>query len=186
MSQQNTIEALIAPSLRGLGFRLVRAHLGGDKRQTLQILVEQQASADAGEAGDGGITVTDCAKISRTVAAILDVHDPVKGAYDLEVSSPGMDRPLIDANDFQRFRGFDAKIETSELVEARKRFRGTLVAADDTNVDINIGGDGGIITVPLKHIIKAHLLITDALVAATLKARANSNSKANAKPKQDA
>ncbi len=115
------IEALIAPSLEAMGYRLVRVAFTGGRRATLQVMAER---ADA-----AAMTVEDCADISRTVSALLDVADPIASAYVLEVSSPGIDRPLVRPEDYARFAGFEAKLELNALRDGRKRFRGRIARA---------------------------------------------------------
>lgn len=112
------IEKMIAPALTEMGFALVRIHLSGGARPVLQIMAER--------GDESGMTVDDCAAISHTVSAILDVEDPISGTYTLEVSSPGIDRPLVRRRDFERFSGFEAKIETHGAIDGRRRFRGRL------------------------------------------------------------
>lgn len=159
------IERLIEPSVRALGFHLVRARLTGRNPPTLQVMVER---VDGG-IGDGGITVDDCAEVSRTVSAILDVEDPIKGGYQLEVSSPGIDRPLVRLEDYRRFAGHEAKIEMHGMIGGRKRFRGTLAGIDGDLVKIDQVGDEGISELPFGDIVAAKLVLTDALIAQVLK-----------------
>ena len=113
---------MIAPALSEMGFSLVRIHLSGGARPVLQIMAERS--------DESGMTVDDCAAISHTVSAILDVEDPISGTYTLEVSSPGIDRPLVRRRDFERFAGFEAKIETHGAIDGRRRFRGRLAGMD--------------------------------------------------------
>src|SRR5712675_2493030 len=102
-----------------MGYRLVRVAVLGAGRATLQIMAERR--------DDASMTVDDCADISRSVSALLDVADPIAGAYTLEVSSPGIDRPLVRPEDYERFTGFEARIELARPVDGRKRFRGRLL-----------------------------------------------------------
>ena len=182
VTDADPIEKLLVPPLAGMGYRLVRARLTGSGHKTLQVLVEREAAAAAGDPGDGGITVGDCADISRAVSTVLDVHDPVRGGYDLEVSSPGMDRPLVTNGDFERFAGFEAKLETRDLIDGRRRFRGTLKGIAGGDVEIDLGRDAGTVLLPLASVVTAHLVVTDALIAATLK----SNSKRKTRQELDA
>lgn len=149
------IEHLIAPSLEAMGYDVVRVQLSGVQRVTLQIMAERRDEAP--------MTVDDCAEISHAVSAILDVEDPVKGAYTLEVSSPGIDRPLVRPRDFQRFAGHEAKVELDEALGGQRRFRGNLVAADDNRV--RLATDQGEIELPIAHIRRAKLVLTDSLIA---------------------
>lgn len=153
------IERLIAPSLEDMGYAVVRILLTGHTRPTLQVMVERV---------DGrGMTVEDCADISRVVSALLDVEDPVRGAYTLEVSSPGIDRPLVKPRDFARFAGHVAKVETRRPIDGRRRFRGTLVEA--TEQGVRMGLEGGEIELPFEAIEKAKLVVTDALITQAMK-----------------
>ena len=161
------IERLIEPPLKILGFALVRARLTGRTPPTLQVMIER--GAPDGGIGDGGITVDDCAEVSRTLSAILDVEDPIKGGYQLEVSSPGIDRPLVRLEDFRRFAGHEAKIEMHGMIGGRKRFRGTLAGVDGDRVKIDLKGDQGLSELPFDGIAAAKLVLTDALIAQTLK-----------------
>src|SRR5215468_7998256 len=110
------VEGLLAPALDALGYGIVRVQFNNGRRATLQIMAERH---------DGtSMSVDDCAQISRAASALLDVEDPIQGTYDLEVSSPGIDRPLTRRHDFERFAGFEAKLDTDRLLDGRKRFRG--------------------------------------------------------------
>lgn len=165
------IERLIEPALKVLGFGLVRARLTGRNPPTLQVMIERVAANDGidGGIGDGGITVDDCAEVSRTLSAILDVEDPIKGGYHLEVSSPGIDRPLVRLEDYRRFAGHEAKIEMHDMIGGRKRFRGTLAGVEGDRVKIDLKGDEGLSELPFDGIAAAKLVLTDALIAQTLK-----------------
>jgi ribosome maturation factor RimP len=150
------VESLIGPSLTDMGYDIVRVVLSGDRRAKLQIMVERHDGA--------GMTVDDCAGISRAVAAILDVSDPIAGAYVLEVSSPGLDRPLTRLGDFARFAGFEARVETRMPVEGQRRFRGRLLGLDGARVQL--ATDKGEITIDFADVAKAKLILTDELIAA--------------------
>ncbi|MDG2284741.1 MAG: ribosome maturation factor RimP [Alphaproteobacteria bacterium] len=153
------VAEIIRPSVSAMGYDVVRANLSGNRRRTLQIMVERIDRAE--------MNVEDCAKVSRAVSALLDVEDPISEAYDLEVSSPGIDRPLVRLSDFQRFSGFEARIELKDLVDGRKRLRGTLLGVgDDEIVTIDSKGDG--ISVPYSEIKAAKLVLTDELIEASL------------------
>ncbi|MBK8160482.1 MAG: ribosome maturation factor RimP [Rhodospirillaceae bacterium] len=150
------IADLISPSIEALGYELVRVTLAGNTRKVLQIMAEPK---------DGRVmSVEDCARVSRAVSAILDVEDPISGAYSLEVSSPGIDRPLTRPKDFDRYAGHEAKIETHEPIEGRKRFKGILKGVANENVKID--SEGAELALPLNQIAKAKLVLTDALIAA--------------------
>ncbi|WP_439813664.1 ribosome maturation factor RimP [Zavarzinia sp. CC-PAN008] len=156
------IADLIAPSVEAMGFVLVRVRLGAGRRPVLQIMAERP---------DGTMNVEDCADLSRAVSAILDVEDPITGEYTLEVSSPGIDRPLIKADDYVRFAGFDAKVETAVPHETRKRFRGRLLGLDAEGTRIRIQDGPTVFEVPLRLVREARLLLTDELIEASLKGR---------------
>ena len=120
---------IIIPVIEGLGFELVRIRLMGGRTNTLQIMADRP---------DGGIVVDDCAKISTAVSAVLDVEDPLQDAYVLEVSSPGIDRPLTRLKDFDMWEGYEARLETSEMIEGRRRFKGILAGTEGTEVLLEI------------------------------------------------
>ncbi len=153
------IEALIEPTLTGMGYRIVRTLLaGGQKHETrLQIMVERNDG--------GGMDVDACAEVSRAVEAILDVEDPIGSQYNLEISSPGIDRPLTRLDDFAAWAGFDARVEMAEPRAGRRRFKGKLLGVDGTAVRIDV--DGTAWQLPFDDIDKAKLVLTDALIAAT-------------------
>lgn len=153
------VERLIAPSLEAMGYALVRLRLTGGGRPTLQIMAEHKDGRE--------MTVDDCAEISRAVSAILDVEDPIDGAYLLEVSSPGIDRPLTRPEDFDRFAGHEAKVELSQPVDGRKRFRGRILGLDSGQV--RLAAEDGECLLPLPAIRSAKLVLTDALIADSLK-----------------
>ena len=149
------IERLIAPALEDMGYEIVRARLTGGERRVLQIMAERIDRAP--------MNVDRCAEISRAVSAILGVEDPVPGAYTLEISSPGIDRPLVHERDFERFTGHEAKIETKDLIDGRRRFRGRLLGNSGTGVRIAI--EDGEMEVPFEAIAQAKLVLTDELLA---------------------
>lgn len=158
MELTNRIATLIEPSLLAMGFLLVRVRFGGAKRPVLQIMAEKP---------DGTMTVEDCAEVSRAVSAILDVEDPISGEYVLEVSSPGIDRPLVRIDDYRRFAGYEAKVETAMPVDGRKRYRGRLIGIDGEDVLIHV--DAQDYRLPFPLISEARLVLTDDLIAASLK-----------------
>lgn len=147
---------MIEPTLTSMGYELVRVMSTGGRRPTLQVMAERLDRA--------GMTVDDCAGISRAVSAILDVEDPMDGAYQLEVSSPGIDRPLIKAEDFERFLGFEARVETDRQIEGQRKFRGRLLGVADQAVRLVL--PEGERVIPLSSIRKAKLVLTDDLLAA--------------------
>ncbi|WP_268967291.1 ribosome maturation factor RimP [Zavarzinia marina] len=160
MELTDRIATMIEPSLLAMGFLLVRVRFGGAKRPVLQIMAERP---------DGTMTVEDCAEVSRAVSALLDVEDPISGEYVLEVSSPGLDRPLVKLDDYRRFAGYEAKIETVMPVEGRKRYRGRLIGTDGEDVLVTVDGQDHRLPFPL--IGEARLVLTDDLIEASLKGK---------------
>jgi ribosome maturation factor RimP len=160
------ILAIAEPVAETLGLEIVRVRVMSGKRQTVQIMAER---------ADGTMEVADCARLSRALSEILDEADPIKGEYDLEVSSPGIDRPLTTLAHFARWEGFEAKIELDRLVENRKRFRGELAGVEDGNVLINLPKEADTAVLPFDWIADAKLVLTDALIAESLKARPDPN-----------
>ena len=153
---EQRIEEIIEPAVQDLGFEIVRVQLSGNHNPRLQIMAEPIV---------GDIMTADhCATISRAVSAILDVDDPIEGAYTLEVSSPGLDRPLVKLRDFERFAGFDARIETFEAVDGRKRFRGRLSSVEGETITIEV--DGTDVSIPYPLVRRAKLLVTDEMLTA--------------------
>lgn len=150
------IEAIIAPSLEAMGYALVRTQIGAGRRPVLQIMAER--------ADDQPMTVEDCADISRAVSALLDVEDPLPGAFTLEVSSPGLDRPLTRRQDYERFAGYEAKVETRLPIDGRKRFKGRLLGLEGEAV--RLATQEGEAVLPLADVARAKLVITDELLAA--------------------
>jgi ribosome maturation factor RimP len=157
------IAAIVAPVLRTVGFRLVRVRLTSQNGLTLQIMAERD---------DGTMTVEDCEEVSRALSPVLDVEDPVDKAYHLEISSPGIDRPLVRKSDFQTGLGHLVKLETSVLVEGRKRFRGKIaeVGAEAVVIEGDQPAEGEEPTarVPFEAIGEARLVLTDDLIRAAL------------------
>ena len=156
------IAALAEPVLTELGFRLVRVVLSGRQGATVQIMAERP---------DGLLTVEECADISRRLSPVLDAHDPIEGQYHLEVSSPGIDRPLVRPSDFVDWAGYEAKIELKELVSGRKRFRGVLEGVEGGEVRIEVAMDEQgrqVIGLPIRLIAEARLVLTDGLVREAL------------------
>src|SRR3546814_16657556 len=128
------IEAIIAPSIEAMGYELVRVMLTGGRRPTLQIMAER--------ADGSGMSVDDCAGISRTISAVLDVEDPISGQYTLEVSSPGIDRPLTRLTELRRYAGFEARIDVADPIQGRKRVRGPTPGADEGARGVGEAGPG--------------------------------------------
>jgi len=151
---------IVRPVIEGLGFELVRLRLQGGKTATLQIMADRP---------EGGITVDDCADISTAVSAVMDVEDPLEEAYHLEVSSPGIDRPLTRLKDFATFEGYEARLETTELIDGRRRFKGVLQGVEDDEVLIEI--PEGTIGLRFDWLSDAKLVLTDELIAESLAGR---------------
>ncbi len=153
------IASIIAPAVAGAGFRLVRVRLSGQNGLTLQIMAERP---------DGSMTVEDCEALSQAISPALDVDDPIEKNYNLEVSSPGIDRPLVRKSDFANWQGHLAKFETSQLVAERKRFRGRIASADDNSVTVDRDapgyGEAPTVVIPFDSLAEAHLILTDDLV----------------------
>tara|TARA_R110002124_G_scaffold204972_2_gene371287 strand:- start:1224 stop:1937 length:714 start_codon:yes stop_codon:yes gene_type:complete len=154
------IADLITPTIEGLGYELVRLRLMGGKSTTLQIMAERP---------EGGIEIEDCAKISTAISALLDVEDPIVEEYTLEVSSPGIDRPLTRLKDFETYEGYQVKLMTSELIDGRKRFTGVLRGVEDGEILIDI--PEGTIGLQFDWLTEAKLVLTDELIAESLRAR---------------
>jgi len=156
MERTHRVEELIAPSLEALGFELIRVRYSGAGHPTLQIMIERLDRAP--------LTIDECATASNSISALLDVEDPINEAYNLEVSSPGLDRPLTRIGDFERFAGFEAKIELAALINGRKRYRGQLLGVEGGNV--RISADGIVAMLPFTVIKNAKLILTDELISA--------------------
>ncbi|TCM82053.1 ribosome maturation factor RimP [Rhodovulum steppense] len=159
------LAGILTPVIEGLGFELVRIRLMGGNTKTLQIMAERP---------EGGIEVDECARISTAVSAVLDVEDPLEDAYTLEVSSPGIDRPLTRLKDFAVWEGHEAKIETTEMIDGRRRFKGVLAGVENDEVLIEIDGpDGQPVTIGLEYdwLSDAKLVLTDELIREMLRAR---------------
>lgn len=155
MGSEDIVARLVEPSLNAMGYGLVRVRFTGGVRRSLQVMAER---ADGVE-----MTVEDCASISRELSAILDVEDPVPGPYTLEVSSPGIDRPLVRLEDFRRFAGFEARVEARVAIDGRRRFRGMLAGVQGEGVLIDV--EGTRLSIPHSGILRAKLVLTDELVA---------------------
>ena len=156
MDLSERISALITPSLEAKGYELVRVRLSGGGQPTLQVMAERR---------DGtAMTADDCARLSGSLSAILDVDDPIKCAYTLEVSSPGIDRPLTRCADFERFAGFEAKLETGRPIDGRRRFRGRLLGVTEGVVRLALAEEE--IELAFEDIEQAKLVMTDELLHA--------------------
>ena len=155
---EKKILEIIDPVISDMGFELVRLRLISNKEITLQIMAARP---------DGYINVDECAEISTGISAVLDVEDPILDTYNLEVSSPGIDRPLTRIKDFEAFEGYEAKIETVDLIEGQKRFKGTLAGINGSEILINL--DEGTIGLEFDWLAEAKLVLTDELVKEMLK-----------------
>jgi len=140
-----------------MGYEVVRVQISGGQRAILQIMAERADGAP--------MTVEDCADISRSVSALLDVEDPIREAYTLEVSSPGIDRPLTRLKDFERFAGFEARLESRMAIDGRKRFKGMLKGVEDGLVCIDT--EQGPARLEFDNILRAKLVLTDELIRAS-------------------
>ncbi len=162
------VAELIEPVLESMGYRLVLVRLMGGTDAILEIMAER---------ADGTMTVEDCETVSHAVSPLLDVHDPIDGTYRLQISSPGIDRPLVRPADFERWAGYEVKIELKEAVSGRKRFRGPIegFADGEARIEIEVPDAGHqIVGLPLVLIASAKLVLTDELVRDTLR-RAKGN-----------
>jgi ribosome maturation factor RimP len=154
------IAAMVEPALGSLGYRLVRVKVTGRDGGTLQIMAERP---------DGSFAIEDCEAASRALSPILDVEDPIPGGYRLELSSPGVDRPLVRQSDFARAIGHEAKIEMALMIGGRKRFRGIIAAVDADKVELKSTEGKEDASLPLADVADAKLMLTDALIAQALK-----------------
>ncbi|KAJ30463.1 ribosome maturation factor RimP [Sulfitobacter pontiacus] len=151
---------IITPVIEDMGFELVRVRLMSGKSTTLQVMADRP---------DGGIEVDELALISQSISAVMDVEDPILDEYTLEVSSPGIDRPLTRLKDFEMFEGYEAKIETGELIDGRRRFKGELAGIEDDEVLINV--EEGTIGLKFDWLTDAKLVLTDDLIKEMLRQR---------------
>jgi ribosome maturation factor RimP len=162
------IASIVSPVLAAVGFRLVRVRLTGQNGLTLQVMAERP---------DGSMTVEDCEAVSRAVSPALDVDDPIEKAYNLEVSSPGIDRPLVRVSDFEAGKNHQVKLETSVLVGGRKRFRGRIADVTDNSVVVEADkpeegegeGEAVVTAIPFESIAEARLVLTEDLIRDALK-----------------
>lgn len=159
--QEQRIAAIVEPVAKDLGFELVRVKVLPDNGCTLQIMAEDAR---------GRFSITNCQQLSQELSPALDVEDPIEKAYHLEVSSPGVDRPLVRARDFERWVGHEARVELADMINGRKRFRGTIQGSDGTSVSISLPdvpeGADPIHILPLNYIAEAKLILTDKLLEA--------------------
>ncbi|HEV7277609.1 MAG TPA: ribosome maturation factor RimP [Devosiaceae bacterium] len=157
---ETRIAAIVEPVANDLGYALVRVKVTPENGCTLQIMAED---------ANGRFSIADCERLSKDLSPVLDVEDPIEREYHLEVSSPGIDRPLVRARDFAAYVGHEAKLELSDMLEGRRRFRGTIAAADDETVTITLpdapAGTDADHRLPLSMLAEAKLVMTDALLA---------------------
>lgn len=156
------IAEIVGPTIEGLGFELIRLRMQGGRHPLLQIMADRP---------EGGIDVDDCASISTAVSALLDVEDPIEENYTLEVSSPGIDRPLTRMKDFDLWEGYEARVETSEQIDGRKRFKGLLRGTEGEEVLIEIEEKGEAVVIGLQFdwLTDAKLILTDELIEEMLR-----------------
>ena len=148
------VAAVVEPAIEDLGFRLVRVRVSGQDGCTVQIMAERP---------DGTMSVEDCEAVSRALSPLLDLEDPVPQAYRLEVSSPGIDRPLTRKGDFAKWVGHEVRVEIGVPVDGRKRFHGFIAGENNGVADLNLK-DGGTASIPVDDMVKAHLVLTDRLI----------------------
>ena len=155
-TEDQRLVELLDPVAEAAGYEIVRLRLmGGETARRLQIMAETP---------DGEMVVEDCARLSRAISEVMDAADPIKGEYTLEVSSPGVDRPLTRWKDFATYEGHEARIELDRVAEGRKRFRGVLAGVDGDNIGIDLEGEEATAMVPFSWIVDAKLILTDALM----------------------
>jgi len=166
------LEPIFEPVIEQAGFKLVRLRLMGGAQQTLQVMAERP---------DGSMDVEGCTVLSHALLDFIERHDPIEGEYEIEVSSPGIDRPLTRPMDFARWAGHEAKIEAAEMVEGRKRWRAVVLGMDGGDVvirPVDNRADGKDVRFPFRSLVNAKLVLTDKLIQEDLKAR-------KAKPGED-
>jgi len=156
---EERVIALIEPTASELGYRIVRVRLSGNRRKRLQIMAERVS--------DGQMGIDDCGRLSRALSPVFDLEDPVQGEYDLEISSPGIDRPLIRIEDFERFIGHEAKVETAAMLDNRRRWRGVIKAVEGD--EIVLATDTGDARLKVSALSEARLVLTDKLIEEDLK-----------------
>ena len=167
------VAALAEPVIEGLGFRLVRVKISGLSGCTVQIMAER---------ADGTMTIEDCETISRALSPVLDVADPIDRAYRLEISSPGIDRPLVRQSDFERYAGHTVKIEMSVAVDGRRRFRGLLLGTEGEAARVRrddaAAGEAAEVLLPIEDMAEAKIMLDDAVIAAIAQARQSAAARA--------
>lgn len=154
-AEDRSLIELLEPVAEAAGYELVRLRLMGGQTRRLQIMAERP---------DGEMMVEDCTRLSRAVSEVLDAADPIAGEYLLEVSSPGIDRPLTRLKDFDLFEGLEARLETDRMIEGRKRFKGILAGTEDRNIAIDLDGEDETALIPFDWLVEAKLVMNDALL----------------------
>jgi ribosome maturation factor RimP len=158
------VSAVAEPVLNGMGYRLVRVRVSGDAGTTVQIMAERP---------DGTMLIDDCEAVSRALSPVMDVADPIERAYRLEISSPGIDRPLVRRSDFERNAGHLVKVEMAVMHDGRKRFRGTLLGVDGDRAHLRRddvkGGESADVLLNIEDMAEARLVLTDALIAESMR-----------------
>ncbi len=158
---EERIEKLVGPAIAAAGYDLVRIRMTGKEVRTLQIMAERP---------DHTMSAEDCAGLSRALSVILDEADPIPGAYRLEVSSPGIDRPLVRLKDFNDWQGYDARLELDRMIEGRKKFKGVVGGVEGESIAFDIEGEEETALIPFAWIVSAKLVLTDELIRESLKA----------------
>jgi ribosome maturation factor RimP len=159
---EDKLLAILEPASRDLGYEIVRLRLIGSRSKTLQIMAERP---------DGKMASIDCEKLSRGLSPLLEAEDPIESEYTLEVSSPGIDRPLTRLSDFDRWMGWQAKLELDRSMEGQRRFSGELAGTEDNNVCINLEGETETALIPFDWLANARLVLTDDLIRESLRRR---------------
>jgi ribosome maturation factor RimP len=170
------VAAIVGPVLAGLGYRLVRVRISAFAGCTVQIMAERP---------DGTMAIEDCEAASRALSPVLDVADPIEGSYHLEISSPGIDRPLVRHSDFDRYAGHTAHVEMTAPIDGRRRFRGTLIGTDGDAARIRMADatpEDADVLLPIRDMMEAKLVLTDALVAESLRRSKHGERQAQSMP----
>lgn len=157
------ILAIAEPIAKDMGLNIVRVRVQSGRRKTVQIMAERIS--------DGLLGIAECETLSRELTATLDVEDPIHDPFILEVSSPGLERPLTSLEDFKHYAGYSARVDLDRMVEGRKRFRGVLAGIDGNNIDIDLDGEKETAQIPFEWVSEAKLLITDELIKAGQEAK---------------
>jgi len=155
--------AIADPIAKDMGLNIVRVRVQSGRRKTVQIMAERVS--------DGLLGIAECEALSRELTATMDVEDPIHDPFILEVSSPGLERPLTSLEDFKHYAGYKARVDLDRMVEGRKRFRGILVGIDGKNIDIDLDGEDETAQIPFEWVSEAKLLITDELIKAGQEAK---------------